>query len=293
MSLVVAVAEVGSLSAASRKLGTPLATVSRKLSDLEMRLKTQLFRRSSRQMNLTDAGRSYIEACKLIIELVEKAEQAASEEYRKPAGELVVTAPLCFGHKYLMPIACDFLAAYPDIGLRLLLSDQVLRPIEDNIDVSIRIGNLPDSSMLATRVGSVRIVACASPAYLSVRGRPESLSDLQSHDCIMIDNGSASRTLKSVRGGHALGSPIRSRLTVNTSDAAIEAALAGAGIARVMLYKIEDARRSGALEIVLETFEDDPLPLHIMYSECTVMPLKLRLFLDWVTPRLKARMQRD
>ncbi len=149
MSVIVAVTEAGSFSAASRRLGTPVATVSRKVSELEARLKAQLFQRSSRRVTLTDAGRSYIKVCKRIIEQVDEAEREVSGEYRIPKGDLVVTAPWGLGHMHLVPIATEFLSAYPDIALRLLLTDRVVNAVEENIDVAIRIGYLPDSSMTA------------------------------------------------------------------------------------------------------------------------------------------------
>jgi DNA-binding transcriptional LysR family regulator len=290
MSVIVAVADAGSLSAASRQLGRPIPTVSRKLAELEARLNTQLFHRTSRRMSLTDAGRSYIEACKRIIEQVDDAEREVSGEYRTATGDLTVTAPWGLGHMHLVPIVCEFLVAYPHIALRLLLSDRVLRPSEDNIDVAIRIGTLPDSSMIATRIGSVRIVACASPAYLAGHGCPEKPADLHNHDCITIDDNTAPRTWKFAKGRREIAAPIRSRLTVNTSEAAIEAAIAGAGIARVMSYKMAAARRAGMLTVVLEAFEQEPMPMHIVYTERKPVPQKLRVFLDWVTPRLKERL---
>lgn len=290
MSVIVAVAEAGTLSAASRKLGRPIPTVSRKLSELEARLNTQLFQRSSRKMTLTDAGRSYIEACKRIIEQVDDAEREVSGEYRTPTGDLTVTAPWGLGHMHLLPIACEFLDAYPDVGLRLMLSDRVLNPVENSIDVAIRIGKLPDSSMIATRIGSIRIVACASPAYLATHGRPQTPGDLCDHDCIAIDEMVVPRVWKFAGGGREIAAPIRTRLTVNTSEAAVEAAIAGAGIARVMSYKMEAARRAGTLDVMLEDFEQEPWPVHIVYAERKPVPLKLRAFLNWVTPRLKARL---
>jgi DNA-binding transcriptional LysR family regulator len=290
MSVIVAVTETGSFSAASRRLKTPVATVSRKVAELEARLKAQLFQRSSRQMTLTDAGRSYIEACKRIIEQVDDAERAVSGEYRIPKGDLAVTAPWGLGHMHLVPIAAEFLDAYPEISLRLVLTDRIVNTVEENIDVSIRIGALPDSNMIATRVGSVRIVLCASPAYLAARGQPKTLADLHNHDCITIDDYAAQRAWKFAKGNREIVAPIQSRLTVNDSEAAIDAAIAGAGIARVMSYKMEAARRAGTLVLMLEDFEQEPLPMHIVYAERKPMPLKLRAFLDWVTPRLKARL---
>ncbi len=293
MSVIVAVNETGSLSAASRRLRSPVATVSRKVAELEARLKAQLFQRSSRRLTLTDAGRSYIEACKRIIEQVDDAEREVSGEYRIPKGDLAVTAPWGLGHMHLLPIAVEFLNAYPEIALRLVLTDRVVNTVEENIDVSIRIGVLPDSSMIATRVGSVRLVLCASPSYLAAlaaRGLPTDPDDLGEHDCITVDSMAAPRSWKFVRDGREIAAPIRSRLTVSDSEAAIEAAIAGAGIIRVMSYKMEAARRAGTLVTMLEAFELEPLPMHIVYAERKPVPLKLRAFLNWVTPRLKARL---
>ena len=290
MSVIVAVNETGSFSAASRKLKTPVATVSRKVAELEARLKAQLFQRSSRQMILTEAGRSYVEACKRIIEQVDDAERAVSGEYRSPKGDLAVTAPWGLGHMHLVPILAEFLDAYPDIALRLVLTDRVVNAVEQNIDVSIRIGVLPDSSLIATRIGSVRFVLCASPRYLAARGQPRTPTDLRHHDCISIDDYGPQRAWKFAKGNREISAPIKSRLVVNDSEAAIDAAIAGAGIARVMSYKMEAARRAGTLVVMMEAFELEPWPVHIFYAERKPMPLKLRAFLSWVTPRLKARL---
>lgn len=290
MSVIIAVTETGSFSAASRRLKTPVATVSRKVAELEARLKAQLFQRSSRQVTLTDAGRSYIEACKRIIEQVDDAEREVSGEYRAPKGDLAVTSPWGLGHMHLLPIALEFMEAYPEIALRLVLTDRIVNTVEENIDISIRIGNLPDSNLIATRVGSVRFALCASPTYLAKHGRPNVPADLAAHDCISIDSVAAQRNWKFVIGGREVATPIRSRLTVSDSEAAVEAAVAGAGIARVMSYKMETARRAGKLVLMLEKFEQEPWPVHIVYAERKPVPLKLRAFLNWVTPRLKARL---
>jgi DNA-binding transcriptional LysR family regulator len=290
MSVIIAVTETGSISAASRRLRSPVATVSRKVAELETRLKAQLFQRSSRRMTLTDAGRSYIDACKRIIEQVDDAEREVSGEYRIPKGDLAVTTPWGLGHTHLLPIAVEFLDAYPDITLRLLLTDRIVNTAEENIDVAIRVGVLPDSSMIATRIGSIRIVVCASPSYLAARGRPAQLSDLDNHDCITIDEHDVAPSWKFVRGRRTTVVPVQSRLCVNTSEAAVLAAIEGAGLTRVMSYKMDAARRAGTLAVVLEDFEPEPLPVHIIYAQRKPVPLKLRAFLNWVTPRLKARL---
>src|SRR6478672_7015719 len=178
MSIIVAVTETGSFSAASRRLKKPVATVSRKVAELEARLKAQLFQRTSRRMTLTDAGRAYIDACRRIIEQVDDAEREVSGEYRLPKGEMAVTAPWGLGHTHLLPLAVEFLEAYPEISLRLMLTDRVINMTEEEVDIAIRVGSLPDSSMMATRIGSIRIVVCASPSYLQEHGRPKQLDDL-------------------------------------------------------------------------------------------------------------------
>jgi len=290
MSVIVAVTETGSFSAASRRLNTPVATVSRTVAELEARLKAQLFQRSSRQMKLTDVGRSYIEACKRIIGQVEDAEREVSGEYRIPKGDLAVTSPWGLGHMHLLPIALEFMDAFPDIALRLVLTDRIVNTAEENIDISVRIGNLPDSNLIATRVGSVRFVLCASPGYVAKHGQPKVPADLAAHDCISIDSLAAQRNWKFVIDGREVAVPIRSRLTLSDSEAAVEAAIAGAGITRVMSYKMEAARRAGKLVLMLEPFEQAPWPVHIVYAERKPEPLKLRSFLDWATPRLKERL---
>jgi DNA-binding transcriptional LysR family regulator len=190
-------------------------------------------------------------------------------------------------HTHLLPLAVEFLEAFPEIGLRLLLTDRVVDTVEESIDVAIRIGSLSESSMIATRIGSIRLVVCASPAYLAARGHPQTPDQISDHDCIAI-NPVASPNAWRFRKGQLV--PIQSRLCVNTSEAAVIAAIAGAGLTRVMSYKMDAARRAGTLELVLEAFEPEPLPIHIVYSPRKPVPLKLRAFLDWVTPRLKARL---
>ena len=261
MSVIVAVTDTGSFSAASRRLGMPVATVSRKVADLETRLKAELFQRSSRRMTLTDAGRDYVEACKRIMEQVDDAERQVSGEYRSPKGDLAVTTPWGLGHTHLLPLAVEFLDAFPEIGLRLLLTDRVVDTVEESVDVSIRIGSLPESNMIATRIGSIRVVVCASPAYLAARGHPQTPDQLSDHDCIAINPVASPNSWKFRKGKRDCLVPIRSRLCVNTSEAAVIAAIAGAGLTRVMSYKMDAARRARTLELVLEAFEPEPLPV--------------------------------
>jgi DNA-binding transcriptional LysR family regulator len=293
MSIVLAVVEAGSLSAAARQLGIPLATVSRKVSDLETHLRTRLLNRSSRRIALTDAGRSYVAACKRILEDVEEAERSASGEYSTAKGDLIITAPIVFGRVHVLPIVLKFLAAYPEINVRIVLADRMANLLEDHIDLAVRIGELPDSSLVATQVGLIRRVVCGSPAYFAERGMPRSLGELGSHDCITFEGLTSPRAWTFTRGKSDVSVAIRSRLIVNTAEAAIDAAVAGVGVTRVLSYQIADAVRAGRLVVALQEFEPAPWPVNLVYAGQGRLPLKLRAFLDFAAPRLKARLSQD
>ena len=184
MSIVLAVAEAGSLSAAARQEKTPLATVSRKVSELEAHLQTKLFNRSSRALVPTDAGRSYIAALKRILADVAEAERVASGEYTAPRGDLIVSSPVALGRMHLLPVVAEFLATFPEVDVALSLQDRPVNLLEEHVDVALRIGTLADSSLIALRIGEIWEVVCASPAYLRARGTPKSPADLSAHDCI-------------------------------------------------------------------------------------------------------------
>jgi DNA-binding transcriptional LysR family regulator len=290
MSVLLAVVEAGSLSAASRRLGTPLATISRNVSELEAHLKARLFNRSSRQLVLTDAGRSYVAACRRILEDVGEAEHAASGEYRAPTGDLIITAPIVFGRLHVLPVSMEFLKAYPDVDIRFALTDRTVNLLEEHVDLAVWIAELPDSSLVSTRIGSSRLVVCASPAYFAERGTPKSPGELGIHDCITFE-GLASPDAWSFRADKSdVSVPIHSRLVVNTAEAAIDASIAGAGITRVLSYQIAHAALAGTLAIALREFEPAPAPVSLVYAGQRLLPLKLRAFLDFAAPRLKVRL---
>jgi DNA-binding transcriptional LysR family regulator len=290
MSILVAAVEAGSLSAAARRLGTPLSTISRKVSELEAHLKARLLNRSGRKLTLTDAGQAYVEACKRILEDIGEAERAASGEYRAPKGDLVITAPIVFGRLHVLPVAMEFLKAYPDVDIRCLLTDRVVNLLEDHVDLAVRIGELPDSSLIATRIGSIRRVVCGSPAYFAQRGTPKVIGELAVHDCITFEELSSPDVWVFPTGKSNVSAAVHSRLVVNTAEAAIDAAIAGLGITRVLSYQVADAVRAGLLVIVLKKFEPAPLHISLIYAGQRLLPLKLRAFLDFAAPRLKARL---
>lgn len=290
MAILVAVADTGSLSAAARQLGVPLATVSRKVAGLEAHLGTRLLLRTTRQLSLTEAGAAYVAACRRILEEVSEAERAAMGEYAAPRGEIVITAPVVFGRLHVVPVVAQFLAQYPEIGVKLVLTDRVVHLMEEQVDAAVRIGDLPDSNLMAVGVGMVRQVVCGSPGYLDAHGAPETPRDLARHECISFDVLESRRAWVFGAGKQQLEVSVPSRFAVNTAEAAIDAAMLDIGLVRVLFYQVAAALRQGALRVVLEPFESPPLPIHVVHKGQAPLPLKLRAFLDFAAPRLRERM---
>jgi DNA-binding transcriptional LysR family regulator len=286
MKILLEAVEAGSLSAAGRRLHIPLATVSRRVSELEDHLKNQLLIRGSRKLVLTDAGRDYVASCRRILEDISEAERNASGEYRVPQGELVISAPVSISRTHILPILVNFLSAYPDIKMQLLQTDRAVNLLEENVDLALRLGSLPDSSLIATRVGLVRRVLCASPQYLEARGTPRVPEDLVDHDCIASE-ATHSRDWNFRKAGADYSVAISHRLMVTTVETAIDAALAHVGIAHLMSYHAAGYVANEQLRIVLETFEPPLRPLSLVYPSQRQVPLKLRAFLDFATPRLR------
>lgn len=291
MAILVSAADLGSLSAAGRKLGIPLPSVSRKISDLEAYLKTQLLVRTTRKLSLTDAGAAFVVASRRILEEVAEAERRTSGAALTLSGELVVTAPIVFGRLHLLPVVCQFLAQHPQIDVRLSLSDRNAELIEDNIDVALRIGALPDSSLQAIKVGTVRRVVCGSPAYFSAHGVPKAPEDITTHDVVSfgvpglsgwIFGGTGRRQDQSIA--------VHPRLTVNTAEAALDAAIAGVGLTRVLSYQAADAVARGKLRVVLPSFEPPPVPVSLVHPAQAQLPRKTRVFLDFAAEVLRKRL---
>ncbi|WP_024520752.1 LysR family transcriptional regulator [Bradyrhizobium sp. Tv2a-2] len=285
---LLAAVDGGSLTAASRQLGMPLPTVSRNVSELEARLGTQLVIRTSRKLLLTDAGNAFVVAGRRVLEQLDEAERAAAGEYRTPRGDLLVTAPIMFGKLHVTPVVLSFLAAYPEVNVRVAFFDHVIDLVENHVDVAIRIGHLPDSALVASRIGEIHWVVCASAAYLSTHGTPVAPDDLAEHDCIAFEGLQMVRTWPFGRGTDAKAVAIRPRFAANTADAVIEAAIAGVGIARLTSYQAAGAIREGRLVSLLRRHSPEPIPVHLVHTGPALVPLKIRAFLDFAGPRLKA-----
>lgn len=286
MRVILAVVDAGSLSAGSRKLNAPLPSVSRKVAELERHLGTNLLVRTSRNVQLTDAGRDYVAAARRILADLDEAERRASGEYQTPRGELAVTMPVEFGLRHMMPIALSFMDEYPDVSLRLITVDRLVNLVEEQVDIAIRLGELADSGLYAVKVGEFRLITCASPDYLSRRGAPVRPADLGEHEGVSFGTREMFWTFR-VEGADLSIEP-RMRLTATTAAASRAAALGGVGIARLANYQLADEVRSGALVPILRDYDSKPIPIHIVYPRHGLLPLKVRAFIDWATPRLRA-----
>lgn len=292
MSVYTAIVDGGSLSAAGRQLNIPLASVSRKLADLEAHLKTRLITRSTRRLELTDAGRDYLAACRQILDQVDEAERAVSGAYADVKGQLVVAAPIVFGRLHVIPVVVGFLELHPAVDVRLRLGDRNVNLIEEHVDLAVRIGALPDSGLVATQVGAIRRVICASPTYLERFGSPKSLADLAHHRCISFDSlDAANGWVFAGKDGEKRFAPIHSRLTVTTADAAIAACVLGLGLTRVLSYQIAEDLHAQRLVRVLADEEPAAAPASLIYPGQGRLPMKTRAFIDFATARIRERLQ--
>lgn len=285
----VAVVETGSFSAAARKLMTPLATISRRVADLEQKLRIQLLTRTTRKIALTEAGTLYFQTCRRVLEEMDDADRLASGEYSAPKGRLVVSSPVVFGKLHLLPILFEFLQAYPEVDVELKLIDVPVDLIELHIDVALRIGMLEDSSLMALRVGEIRNVICASPTYLATRGVPVTPDDLSKHDCVTLTPLHSPDIWTFTRGSSVERTTVHSRFAVSNAEAAVDAAIQGFGITRVLCYQAAKAIADGKLTLLLTDYEPPILPAQLVYSANRQMPKKLRAFLDFVGSRLRDR----
>jgi DNA-binding transcriptional LysR family regulator len=287
MRIFVAAADAGSLSAAARRLGVPVASVSRKLAALEAHVGARLLSRSTRRMATTEPGRRYLEACRALVAAVEEADRSVADDAVALRGTLAVTAPLVFGRLHVLPAVAEFLRQHPRVDVRLALDDRNVDLIDAGIDVAVRIGALPDSSLVSTRVGSMRRIACASPDYLERRGEPRAPTELAAHDCISFAPlASADRwAFKGRRGLESVA--VHTRLAVNGAEAAVDAAVAGLGVARVLHYQAAAALGAGRLRRILERFEPPALPVSMVHGEGRAPRAKVRAFVSLAAPMLR------
>lgn len=288
LRVFVAVAEEEGFAPAARRLAMSPPAVTRAISALEERIGTRLLHRTTRIVRLTEAGARFLADCKRILGELEEAEASAAGSHAELRGQIGVTAPVMFGRMFVAPVVFDFLARHPRVSARTLLVDRIVDMLDEGLDVAVRIAHLPDSSLTAIRVGSVRRVVCASPGYLAARGTPAAPADLAQLDTI-----SFSQTGSPEEWSFASGSRLEkvlppSQLLVNTADVAIAAAVAGRGLARVLSYQIGPELCDGRLSIVLPAFEPPPVPIHVVHPEGRRAAARVRAFVDFLVERLRS-----
>ncbi|MGG1948936.1 LysR substrate-binding domain-containing protein [Trinickia sp. NRRL B-1857] len=294
MAMLIAAVDKGSLSAAARDLNVPVPTLTRKVGDLEAQLGTKLLTRTTRKLTLTDTGFAYVAAARRILDLVQEQEREAAGEFTAPRGDLVVASSNLFGRTHVLPLIADFIALFPEINVKLMQSDRNVDLVDDRVDLAVRLGALPDSGMIATRVGSFRVVVCASPAFIAGHRVPQHPSELLKMPCVMFNGPMLSPewSFKAPATGERLVVPVTPRLQVSTPDSAVDAATRGVGFTQLLHYHVAHEVDEGRLQIVLPEFEVERVPIHLVHVSRNLMPLKLRCFIDFVAPRLRESLAR-
>jgi DNA-binding transcriptional LysR family regulator len=287
MQVFVKVADGGGFAEAARQLNMSPSVVTRAIASLEEAIGTRLLTRTTRSVKLTEAGGRYLEDCRRILMDIQETEAAAAGSYATPTGTLTVTASVLFGQIYVLPILTEYLQLYPNVVGQALFLDRITNIIDEGIDVAIRIGHLTDSSYSATRVGSVRRIICGAPDYFENHGVPIIPGDLTRHRIIAVTSAWTSLDWHFGREG---GTSVRvnPRLFCNTNEAAINAAISGWGLTRVLSYQVGPALVDGKLRTVLSDFEEEPLPIHVVHPEGRRASAKVRAFVDLAVARLRA-----
>lgn len=282
MLAFVTVADLRGFAPAARKLGLSPSAVTRLIAALEDRLGARLLQRTTRSVALTDAGARYLERARRILADVEEAEGAAEGERTAPRGRLVISAPVGFGRLHVSPVVTAYLQRHREVSCDLRLSDRMINLVEEGVDAAVRIGHLPDSTLVARHVGDMRRIVVASKAYLKERGEPKAPRDLGSHDTIQFGAAALPSEWRFVEDGSEVRVPTNPRFSTNSADAAIQYAERGGGLTRVLAYQAFDSIRRGNLKIVLQEFEQPALPIHVVYPTSRLLSAKVRAFIDLV-----------
>jgi DNA-binding transcriptional LysR family regulator len=287
MRTFVRIVEAGSLTAAANTLETSLPTVVRTLASLEQHLGVSLLKRTTRRIHLTEEGAQYLDHCRDILSAMQEAEGLLGAGRAEPVGRLTVTASALFGRRYVAPIVYDFLRRYPKVSADVLFVDRVVNMIEEGIDVGVRIAHLKDSSLVATRLGSVRRVVCASEPYLRRHGVPQTPDDIRKHSCVR-HLGLAPRSEWPFRvNKRDVSVPIASIMTCNEIDSAVSACIDGLGLGMFLSYMVATNRKDGQLKYVLEKFETEPIPVQLVYPSSKLLSTRVRAFIDECVEKLR------
>ena len=291
MEVFVAVAEAGGLARAGARLGMSPPAVTRAVAMLEERLGTRLLNRTTRRLSLTEAGVRYLECARHLLGEIDVAERAAAGETAVPTGHVTITSSLTFGRMHLVALVGAFLRAEPRVTASMLMTDRVVNLVDEGIDLAVRIGALPDSSLVAHRVGETRRLLVASPDYLARRGTPTRPEELRDHDVIAFTGLMPGREWRHVaESGRPAAIALSPRLTVNDAAAALAAVERGEGIAVALSYMVAPLLAEARLSLVLERFAPAPVPVQIVYPHARLLAPKIRAFVDFAVPLLRKRL---
>lgn len=290
MQTFVRIVQAGSLTAAAQARDTSLTSVVRSLSALERTLGVRLLNRTTRRIALTDEGRDYFERCQRVLAEVEEAEAALSARRIAPAGRLAITAPVMFGRLHVAPVVTAFLTAHSEVRVELLLLDRVVDLLEEGLDLAVRIGHLRDSSLVALPLGSTHRMTCASPRYLRRHGMPRVPADLARHRCIRFTGLTPGAEWGYELEGRSVAVPVSGVFATNQIDAALDACIEGLGCGVFLGYQVADALAAGKLKRILRDYEPAPVPVSLVYPHTKLMSSRVRAFIDWTSPRLRARL---
>jgi DNA-binding transcriptional LysR family regulator len=286
LATFVRVVDAGSLSSAARSLPSSLTSVSRQISALEERYGTRLLLRTTRRLALTDDGRLLYERAKSIVGELREVEATLSRGHREPSGRIRLSAPTLIGRLLIAPLLAEFLRRYPSLTFDLLLVDRAVDMVEEDIHLSLRIGHLPDAQLIARKLGDLRMIVCASPAYLQRRGVPQIPADLVRHDCLVFSDTPGIAEWRFKEGAKKERSiRVAGRLWVNSLDALVSAAKDGAGIVRVPSWQVEADIAAGNLRRILLDYEPPPAPLHLVFQPSRLASPKTRAFADYLLER--------
>ncbi|MBQ0752017.1 MAG: LysR family transcriptional regulator [Roseovarius sp.] len=291
IEVFIAVADAGSFAAAARCLHLSPPAVTRAIAALEDRLGARVFQRTTRNVTITDIGARFLEVARRVLSDLEAAEREAMGETTVPQGHLTLTASVTFGRSALAPVVGTFLATYPRVSVSVLLLDRVVNLVEEGVDLAVRIGDLPESRLIAKRLGTVHRILVASPAYLAAHGTPRAPADLRSHQVIAFTGLMPNREWRHQNGPRTASVALAPRLEINDAVAAIDAAILGQGITTALSYMVAGHLRAGRLVPVLQEFTLPPQPVHLVYPEARLMAPKLRAFVDFAAPRLKSALE--
>ncbi|HYD97011.1 MAG TPA: LysR substrate-binding domain-containing protein [Noviherbaspirillum sp.] len=282
------IADRGSLTAAAHALDTSLPTVVRRLAELEAALGVRLFNRTTRRIHLTDEGQRYLAICKNALGQLEEAEDTLFDTRAEPAGKLVVTAPVLFGRLHVAPLLREFMRLHPRLTVEMLLLDRNIDLIEEGVDVAVRIGTPAESSLHAVPAGLLRRVICGSPAYLKRHGTPRHPSELRSHAGIRFTGRGVLSEWQFCENGRIFGMPVPAHLTTNSVEAAVDACRDGLGLGAFLSYQVQLPVQAGELKPVLRKYETEPVPVTLLYPHSKLMSTRVRAFIDFAVPRLRA-----